>query len=62
MFVLIAPCSLCGHGGRWAVKPGVQQIVLFTRGRWGKCSSVSVELSDEKDILITLGKLTPFNK
>ncbi|MCI4377394.1 hypothetical protein PGIGA_G00203100 [Pangasianodon gigas] len=54
--------NLRGHRGRSAVKPGVQQIVLFTRGRWEKCSSVSVELNDERDMLITLGKLTPFNK
>ncbi|KAL7880258.1 hypothetical protein SRHO_G00025120 [Serrasalmus rhombeus] len=45
-----------------AVKPGVQQIVLFTRGRWDKCTSVTVELSDENNVLILLGKLTPFNK
>ncbi|XP_022534113.1 kelch repeat-containing protein [Astyanax mexicanus] len=45
-----------------AVKPGVQQIVLFTRGRWEKCTSVAVELNDESGVLICLGKLTPFNK
>lgn len=58
----IVPCSLCGPRGRSVVKTGVQQIVLFTRGTWEKCSSVSVELNDEKDMLITLSKLTPFNK
>ncbi|GAA6104346.1 kelch repeat-containing protein [Tachysurus ichikawai] len=54
--------SLQGPVGRSAIKPCVQQIVLFTRGTWEKCSSVSVELNDEKDELITLGRLTPFNK
>ncbi|KAM9500283.1 kelch repeat-containing protein isoform 2-T2 [Clarias gariepinus] len=54
--------NLHGRRGRSAVKSGVQQIVLFTRGKWEKCSSVSVELNDERDMLITLTKLTSFNK
>ncbi|KAI5104267.1 kelch repeat-containing protein isoform X1 [Silurus meridionalis] len=54
--------NLHGHKARCALKPGVQQIVLFTRGRWDKCTSVSLELNDESDMLITLSKLTPFNK
>ncbi|TSL34644.1 Serine/threonine-protein kinase MARK2 [Bagarius yarrelli] len=54
--------NLCRPVGSAVVKPGAQQIVLFTKGRWEKCSSVSVELNDEKDMLLTLGKLTSFNK
>ncbi|KAG7330221.1 hypothetical protein KOW79_006443 [Hemibagrus wyckioides] len=54
--------NLRGPVGRSVIEPSVPQIVLFTRGRWENCSSVSVELNDEKDMLITLSKLTPFNK
>ncbi|XP_026869803.2 kelch repeat-containing protein [Electrophorus electricus] len=45
-----------------AVNPGIQQIVLFSRGRWEKCTSVSIQLNDERDKLILQGKLTAFNK
>ncbi|XP_076828634.1 kelch repeat-containing protein [Brachyhypopomus gauderio] len=45
-----------------AVKPGVQQIVLFTRGRWGKCTSVSIQLNDRSNTPIIQGKLTASNK
>ncbi|XP_051991270.1 kelch repeat-containing protein [Xyrauchen texanus] len=44
------------------IQPCVQQIVLFTRGDWGKRDSVSVELADERNVPIIMGKLTPFNK
>ncbi|XP_062849286.1 kelch repeat-containing protein [Trichomycterus rosablanca] len=54
--------NLCEPWNKSELKPGIQQIVLFTRGRWEECTSVSVELSDKRDTLITLGKLTPFNK
>uniref|UniRef100_A0A8C1P8R5 Kelch repeat-containing protein n=1 Tax=Cyprinus carpio TaxID=7962 RepID=A0A8C1P8R5_CYPCA len=44
------------------IQPGVQLMVLFTRGDWGERDSVSVELADERNIPINMGKLTPFNK
>ncbi|XP_051509129.1 rab9 effector protein with kelch motifs-like [Myxocyprinus asiaticus] len=44
------------------IQPCVQQIVLFSRGDWGNRESVSVELADERNIPINMGKLTPFNK
>lgn len=45
-----------------AIPSYVQQVVLFTKGIWGKGSSVTVELSDEKSNAIISGKLTPKNK
>ncbi len=44
------------------IQASVQLMVLFTRGDWGKRDSVSVELADERNIPINMGKLTPFNK
>ncbi|XP_066536407.1 kelch repeat-containing protein [Hoplias malabaricus] len=44
------------------VKAGIEQIVIFTSGRWDKCSSVTLELMDENDVLILVGKLTQFSK
>lgn len=62
MFFPLFPCSLGEPWNKSELKPGIQQIVLFTRGSWDECASVSLELSDNMDKLITLGKLTPFNK
>lgn len=45
-----------------AIPSYVQQVVLFTKGIWGKRTSVTVELSDEKSNAIISGKLTPKNK
>ncbi|KAL2079513.1 hypothetical protein ACEWY4_025257 [Coilia grayii] len=45
-----------------AIPAFVQQVVLFTKGVWGKHSSVTVELSDAKPNPIISGKLTPNNK
>ncbi|XP_076145882.1 kelch repeat-containing protein [Alosa pseudoharengus] len=45
-----------------AIPAFVQQVVLFTKGLWGKHSSVTVELSDTKSNPIISGKLTPKNK
>lgn len=44
------------------IQPSVQLMVLFSKGDWGKRDSVSVELADERDIPINMGKLTPYNK
>lgn len=44
------------------IQPCVQQIVVFTRGDWGKRDSVTVELTDEENMPIIMGKLTPFSK
>ncbi|XP_030635078.1 kelch repeat-containing protein [Chanos chanos] len=44
------------------VPPFVQQVVLFTSGRWGNRTSVSVELKDAGDMPVVTGKLTPLSK
>ncbi|XP_051756373.1 kelch repeat-containing protein isoform X1 [Ctenopharyngodon idella] len=44
------------------IQPSVQLMVLFSRGDWGKRDAISVELADERNIPINMGKLTPFNK
>ncbi|XP_063321445.1 kelch repeat-containing protein [Pelmatolapia mariae] len=47
---------------RVAVPPSVRQVVLFSSGRWGERICVNAELSDSDRMLITIGKLTPYNK
>ncbi|TRY87653.1 hypothetical protein DNTS_013607, partial [Danionella cerebrum] len=55
---------LSRHGWQSSVEiqSGVQPIVIFTRGAWDQRDSVTVELNDESNVNINLGKLTPFNK
>lgn len=45
-----------------AVPPCVRQVVLFSSGPWGERICVNAELNDADRILITIGKLTPYNK
>ncbi|XP_042185347.1 kelch repeat-containing protein isoform X1 [Oncorhynchus tshawytscha] len=45
-----------------AVPLSSQQVVLFSRGRWGDRVCVNVELNDADRVPITIGKLTPYNR
>ncbi|KAJ8338035.1 hypothetical protein SKAU_G00370010 [Synaphobranchus kaupii] len=45
-----------------AVPSAVQQVVVFSNGRWGKRTDVKVELTDPDKSPITLGNLTPDRK
>ncbi|KAG9346472.1 hypothetical protein JZ751_006783 [Albula glossodonta] len=42
-----------------AVPPAIQQVVVFSNGRWGKQTSVKVALTDTDKGAITLGNLSP---
>uniref|UniRef100_A0A4W5N8I8 Kelch repeat-containing protein n=1 Tax=Hucho hucho TaxID=62062 RepID=A0A4W5N8I8_9TELE len=45
-----------------AVPPSSQQVVMFSRGRWGDRICVNAELNDADRVPITIGKLTPYNR
>ncbi|XP_028848545.1 kelch repeat-containing protein [Denticeps clupeoides] len=61
-----APREVLGVGksgrGSVAVPASVQQVVLFTRGRWGSCTCVTAELRDAEKNPLLSAKLTPLNK
>ncbi|CAB1345603.1 unnamed protein product [Coregonus sp. 'balchen'] len=56
---------LCADGSAQfsvAVPPSAQQVVLFSKGRWGDRICVNAELNDADRVPITIGKLTPYNR
>ncbi|XP_077400831.1 kelch repeat-containing protein isoform X2 [Vanacampus margaritifer] len=44
------------------VPPTVHQVVLFSSGPWGERICVNADLYDAHRTLITIGKLTPYNR
>ncbi|XP_061091642.1 kelch repeat-containing protein [Conger conger] len=45
-----------------AVPPAVQQVVVFSNGRWGTRAVIKVELTESDKAPVTLGNLTPDSK
>ncbi|XP_076026913.1 kelch repeat-containing protein [Genypterus blacodes] len=55
---------LCAEGScrvSVEVPSDAHQVVLFSRGPWGERICVNAELNDAERMLITIGKLTPYN-